>query len=125
MYSVKIRESVMIAHSLDNPLFGPAQNLHGATLIVDVEFIAPSLDKHNVVIDICHAREIVSRVLEKLNYRNLDDMTEFDGEVTTVEFIARYIHDKVSNDLTEEFAGHIRIEIQETHDAWVSYDGIT
>jgi 6-pyruvoyltetrahydropterin/6-carboxytetrahydropterin synthase len=124
MYSVKIRDSVMIAHSLDNPVFGPAQNLHGATFIVDVEFVASSLNQHNVVIDICDAREIVNRVLEKLNYRNLDDVAEFDGVITTAEFIARYIHDRVCAELAEGFAGHIRIEIQETHDAWVSYDGV-
>ena len=124
MYSVKIRDSAMIAHSLGDPVFGPAQNLHGATFIVDVEFVAPSLDKHNVVIDICHAREIVNRVLKKLRYRNLDDIAEFDGEITTAEFIARYIHDRVRAELTEDFAGHINIEIQETHDAWVSYNGV-
>ena len=67
----------MIAHSLGDPVFGPAQNLHGATFIVDVEFVAPTLDRHNVVIDIRHAREIVSRVLEKLKYRNLDDLPEY------------------------------------------------
>jgi len=124
MYSVKIRDSAMIAHSLGDPVFGPAQNLHGATFIVDVEFVAPTLDEHNVVIDICRAREIVTRVLEKLKYRNLDDIAEFEGEVTTAEFVARHIHDRVRAELAEDFVGHINIEIQETHDAWVSYNGI-
>lgn len=122
MYSVKIRDSAMIAHSLAKPVFGPAQNLHGATFIVDVEFVSPTLDEHNVVIDIGHARKIVSSVLAKLNYRNLDDMADFEGELTTAEFVARYIHDQVRAELAG-FVGHVNVEIQETHDAWVSYKG--
>ena len=124
MYSVKIRDSAMIAHSLGDPVFGPAQNLHGATFVVDVEFVAPTLDRHNVVIDIRHAREIVSRVLEKLKYRNLDDLPEFSGEITTAEFVARHIHDRVREELTKSFLGHVNVVIQETHDAWVSYGGV-
>ncbi len=124
MYSVKIRDSAMIAHSLGDPVFGPAQNLHGATFIVDVEFVAPTLDRHNVVIDIRHAREIVSRVLEKLKYRNLDDLPEFAGEITTAEFVALHIHDWVREELTKDFLGHVNVVIQETHDAWVSYSGV-
>ncbi len=124
MYSVKIRDSAMIAHSLGDPVFGPAQNLHGATFIVDVEFVASTLDRHNVVIDICHAREIVNRVLEKLKYRNLDELSEFAGEITTAEFVAHHIHDRVQEELADGFLGHINVVIQETHDAWVSYSGI-
>ena len=123
MYSVKIRDSAMIAHSLANPVFGPAQNLHGATFVIDVEFVAQTLDEHNVVIDISHAREIVSRVLEKLRYRNLDDVAEFEDVITTAEFIARYVHDRVRAELAEDFVGHVNIEIRETHDAWVTFKG--
>ena len=124
MYSVKIRDSAMIAHSLGDPVFGRAQNLHGATFIIDVEFVASTLDRHNVVINICHAREIVNRVLEKLKYRNLDELSEFAGEITTAEFVARHIHDRVREELADGFLGHINVVIQETHDAWVSYSGI-
>ena len=120
MYSVRIRESVMIAHSLKDPFFGPAQNLHGATFVVDVEFFAADLDEHNVVLNIDAARRSTSKVLDKLRYRNLDDMPEFAGKLTTAEFVARYLHDRIRAGLKDVFSGDIRVTIRETHDAWVS-----
>lgn len=113
----------MIAHSLRSPFFGDAQNLHGATYIVDVEFRIAELDKHNVVIDICKAREVVNDVLNGLRYKNLDELPELAGELTTAEFVARHIHDQIRAALKSEFSGQINVEIQETHDAWVSYCG--
>jgi len=93
MYSVKIRRSIMIAHSLRHPFFGPAQNLHGATYVVDVRFTTADVDQHNVVIDIGKAHAVTEEVLKPLNYKNLDDL--FPGELTTTEFVAKHIHDQV------------------------------
>ena len=125
MYSVKIRDSIMIAHSLPDPFFGPAQNVHGATYVVDASFMASALDRHNVVIDIGFAKTIVKEVLDGLRYKNLDDEPQFKGKLTTTEFVATYIHEKLSEKLQAEPAGQcieqLNITLGETHDAWASY----
>ena len=123
MYSVKVRDSIMIAHSLNDPLFGPAQNLHGATFTVDVEFFSATTDAHNVVVDISRARDSTKQILATLNYRNLDEIDAFAGQLTTAEFVARHIHDEVAVKCAEFFSGAIKVTLRETHDAWVSYDG--
>ena len=123
MYSVKIRKSIMIAHSLPHPFFGPAQNLHGATYVVDVIFKSEKLDEHNVVIDIGKAHDITAKILEPLKYQNLDELEIFKGHLTTTEFVARYIHDKIKEEVAGFFNGRISIELGETHDAWASYEG--
>ncbi len=121
MYTVKIRNSIMIAHSLKNAFFGPAQNLHGATFVVDVEFFRPNLTKENVVIDIAYAHEATSKVLKELNYKNLDDLPQFEGMLTTTEFMAKYIHDAIKENVKDVFEGKIKITLGETHNAWGSY----
>lgn len=123
MYSVTVRESVMIAHSLDDAVFGPAQNLHGATFVVDVEFLAATLDAHNTVLDIGRAREVTSKALAPIAYQNLDTLDAFKGALTTAEYLARHIHDAVRAELGTEFAGSLKVRLRETHDAWVSYQG--
>ena len=123
MYTVKIRKSVMIAHSLPDPFFGPAQNLHGATYVVDVTFKSDKLDSHNVVIDIGKAKDITAEVLKPLEYQNLDALEIFKGQLTTTEFVAKYIHDQVKEKVASFFDGSILIELGETHDAWASYSG--
>lgn len=123
MYSVKIRKSIMIAHSLPHPFFGPAQNMHGATYVVDVIFKSKELDEHNVVIDIGKAHDITAKVLKPLGYQNLDELEIFKGHLTTTEFIARHIHDKIKEEVSGFFNGRITIELGETHDAWASYEG--
>ena len=123
MYSVTVRDSIMIAHSLDDAMFGPARNLHGATFVVDVEFRGEKLTEQNVVVDIVAAREALRQALEPLAYQNLDDMKEFDGVLTTAEFVARYIHDAVATRVDSFFTGKLRVRLKETHDAWVSYEG--
>ncbi|MEM1121388.1 MAG: 6-carboxytetrahydropterin synthase [Bacteroidota bacterium] len=123
MYTVKIRNSIMIAHSLPHPFFGPAQNMHGATYVVDIEFAAPELDEHNVVIDIGKAHEIAKEVLKPLSYQNLDELDIFKGKLTTTEFMAKYIHDEVKKKAAAFFEGKIKVTLGETHDAWASYSG--
>ena len=123
MYTVKIRNSIMIAHSLPHPFFGPAQNMHGATYVVDVEFCATQLDAHNVVIDIGKAHEVAKAVLKPLSYQNLDELPMFKGHLTTTEFMAKYIHDEVKRKVADFFTGTINVTLGETHDAWASYRG--
>ncbi|WP_395345072.1 6-pyruvoyl trahydropterin synthase family protein [Ningiella sp. W23] len=123
MFTVKIRESIMIAHSLPDPFFGPAQNMHGATYVADVEFQSVQLTEQNVVLDIGEAKSITKNVLSQLNYQNLDELSIFEGQLTTTEFLAKYIHDQIRIASRDIFTGTIKVCLGETHDAWASYQG--
>ena len=125
MFAVEVRDHIMIAHSLKGEVFGPAQNMHGATFVVDVSFLSPTLNEYNVVIDIGHARDTVSAVLDGLRYRNLDELPEFEGVLSTAEHVARHIHDTVKARLGDSFAGELDVSLRATHDAWASYSGRT
>lgn len=92
MYSVTVCDHVMIAHSFHGEVFGPAQRLHGATYAVEAEFRAHRLDAQHLVVDIGRAGQILRRVLDTVDYRNLDEMAEFAGVNTTTEFLAAHIH---------------------------------
>src|SRR5262245_56732302 len=96
MYSVSVRDHIMIAHSFRGDVFGPAQRLHGATFVVDVEFRSPQLDEHGIVIDIGLATETLKKILGDLNYRNLDDEPSFKGRNTTTEVLAKTIFDRMA-----------------------------
>lgn len=122
MYSVMIRDHIMIAHSFDNPAFGPAQSLHGATYVVDVTFYSPSIEPDNIVVDIAMAADVLRKVLEPLRYKNLDELPEFKGKLTTTEFMARYIHDAVKSKTAGVFNGKIGVTLGESHIAWASYN---
>ncbi len=122
MYFVKIRESMMIAHSLKHPFFGPAQNVHGATFVVDVTFKTENVDQHNVVLDIGLAHAIVKETLKKLDYQNLDDIEEFTGKLTTTEFVAKYIYDEVTEKVKSFFSGKIGVSIKENPNAWAGFE---
>ncbi|MBP8156787.1 MAG: 6-carboxytetrahydropterin synthase [Flavobacterium sp.] len=122
MYFVKIRESMMIAHSLKNPFFGPAQNVHGATFVVDVTFKSETVDEHNVVIDIGLAHQIVKEIIKPLDYQNLDDLAIFDGKLTTTEFVAKYIFDEVTSKTASFFKGKIAVSIKENPNAWAGFE---
>src|SRR6267154_5048121 len=93
MFAVEVRDHVMIAHSFKGELFGPAQALHGATFVIDAAFIAETLDRNGVVIDIGRAHEALRAILKPLNYRNLDEVAEFKGVNTTTEFLTKYVFD--------------------------------
>lgn len=124
MYTVKVRNSIMIAHSLPHPFFGPAQFMHGATYVVDVTFHSKEIDAHNVVIDIGKAKAVTKEVLDTLNYQNLDQLPEFKGKLTTTEFMAKYIHEKIRSLVNGFFNGNITVCLGETHDAWASYSDL-
>jgi 6-pyruvoyltetrahydropterin/6-carboxytetrahydropterin synthase len=122
MYSIRIRDHLMIAHSLPDPFFGPASALHGATYIVDAEFFTEHLDAHHVVIDIGYAHGVLREVIGALNYSNLDVLPEFAGMLTTTEFLSRHIHGLVAGMVRENFSGVLKITLGESHIAWASYE---
>lgn len=129
MYSVCVRDHFMIAHSLAGQVFGPAQHLHGATYVVDVEFRRRALDAHGVVLDIGQAGESLRTVLAELNYRNLDEDKSFSGKNTTTEFLAFVIFQRLAARLREGSLGasaeHIqsmRVTLHESHVAWAAYE---
>lgn len=130
MYTVSVRDHMMIAHSFKGEVFGPAQKLHGATYVVDVEFKRPEVDADGIVVDIGRASEAVRAILGGLNFRNLDDETAFSGRNTTTEFLARVVFDRMvaaidRGELGLEARGisSIRVVLHESHVAWASYEG--
>ncbi len=122
MYSVIIRDHMMIAHSLDSEAFGPAQKLHGATYVVDAEFKTEQLDENNIVIDIDIATKELQKALSPLKYQNLDNLEQFNGKLTTTEFLAKYVHDTISNAVRSRFNGSLKITLGESHVAWATYE---
>lgn len=122
MYSVTVRDHIFIAHSLKKEFFGPAQNLHGTTYIIDAEFKRKKLDEHNVVIDIGQASQILKEVLSKLNFQNLDEMEEFKSVTTTTEYLAKYIHQQISKKVQPYFKGGLKVTLHESPVAWGSYE---
>jgi len=120
MYSVNVRDHMMIAHSLPDNRFGPAQHMHGATYVVDAAFRSEKLNALNIVIDIGEATEMLHAVLSRLNYRNLDDMTEFNDILTTTEYLAWFIHNEISKELPENIS--LKITLHESHVASASYE---
>jgi 6-pyruvoyl-tetrahydropterin synthase len=129
MFSVTVRDHVMIAHSFKGEVFGPAQRLHGATYVVDVEFKRRLLDADGIVIDIGRATEVLRQVLAELNYRNLDDVAEFAGRNTTTEFLAQVIFKQLVAAGTRGELGpggkaveQIRVTLHESHVASASYE---
>lgn len=129
MFTVCVRDHFMIAHSFRGEVFGPAQNLHGATYVVDVEFQRERLDANGIVVDIGRATELLKEVLAKLNYRNLDDEPAFAGKNTTTEFLAQTIHQRIAariarGDLGESAKGleSMKVTLHESHVAWAAYE---
>lgn len=129
MFAVEVRDHVMIAHSFRGAVFGPAQALHGATFIIDVAFIAQTLDENGIVVDIARAHGVLRSVLQPLNYRNLDELPEFKGKNTTTEFLAKYVFDRLASAARVGELGRdgreldsIRVTIAESHVARASYE---
>jgi 6-pyruvoyl-tetrahydropterin synthase len=129
MYSVCVRDHFMVAHSFRGAVFGPAQALHGATFVADVEFSRPELDADGIVVDIARAAETLRAVLATLNYRNLDDDRRFDGRNTTAEYLARVVFDGVvaaigRGDLGDGARGieRVRVTLRESHVASASFE---
>lgn len=129
MYSITVRDHIMIAHSFRGAVFGPAQALHGATFVVDATLMADALDEAGIVIDIGRAHEALKAILGPLNYKNLDDVPEFKAKNTTTEFLCRHIYDKLAAAAREGELGRdgralkrVRVEISESHVARAAYE---
>lgn len=122
-YSLGIRDSIMIAHSFEGQEFGPAQQIHGATYTVDAEFKTDALvKKSNWVVDIGAASEMLSSVLSKYNFKNLNDL--FPEENTTTEFMCKVIFDELVAKCGGDFHGALCIRLWESHKAWACYEGL-
>jgi 6-pyruvoyl-tetrahydropterin synthase len=130
MYIVNVRDHFMIAHSFRGAVFGPAQRMHGATYVVDLELRRPELDADGIVVDIGLATETLRAVLSELNFRNLDEDPAFSGRNTTTEFMARVIFDRVAARMAGGALGphaggltQMRVTLHESHVAWAAYEG--
>ena len=130
MYAVEVRDRIMIAHSLPDPFFGPAQGLHGATFVVDVAFFRKTLTPQNVVVDIGAALDVLNRTLKPLAYKNLDELPQFQGKLTTTEFLCRYVFEAMTRAAKEGALGEdgrglsrIRVTLHETDLARAWFEG--
>lgn len=130
MYAVEVRDRIMIAHSLPDPFFGPAQGMHGATFVVDVAFFRERLTAQNVVVDIGAALEVLNKTLKPLAYKNLDALAEFKGTLTTTEFLCRHVFDAVAKAARDGGLGEdgkgiakIRVTLHETDLARAWFEG--
>ncbi len=129
MFALEVRDHVMIAHSLQGEAFGPAQNLHGATFVVDVAFMRPSLDENDIVVDIGLAAETLKRVLAPINYRNLDELDDFRSRRSTTEVLTKWVFDRMSEEIAAGRLGdaargmaRLRVTLHESHIARASFE---
>jgi 6-pyruvoyl-tetrahydropterin synthase len=129
MFSVTVRDHIMIAHSLSGAVFGPAQRLHGATFVVDATFRRVELDDDGIVVDIGLATEALKGLLSELTYRNLDDEPALAGMNTTTEVIAKVIADRLAERIHAGTLGEgakaingLLVTLRESHVAWASYE---
>jgi len=130
MYAVEVRDRIMIAHSLPDAFFGPAQSLHGATFVVDVAFYREKLTTKNVVVDIGAALDVLNKTLKPLAYQNLDALEEFKGVLTTTEYLCRYVFDAMAKAAKAGALGEdgnglakIRVTLHETDLARAFFEG--
>ncbi|MFF9768032.1 6-pyruvoyl tetrahydropterin synthase family protein [Streptomyces sp. NPDC014636] len=129
MFSITVRDHIMIAHSFRGEVFGPAQRLHGATFLVDATFRRQQLDQDNIVVDIGLATQELGAITAELNYRNLDDEPEFAGVNTSTEFLAKVIADRLAERVHKGALGEgakgltgVAVTLHESHIAWASYE---
>ena len=128
MYSITVRNNILIAHSLPGDVFGPAQNMHGATYVVDAEFFAEKVNKYNIIMDLGVVTNILADVLKFYSYKNLDEVEDFKGKITSTEFLAKDIYDmiceKLKNNYLEDFnlLNKIKITLTESNVAWASFE---
>jgi 6-pyruvoyl-tetrahydropterin synthase len=129
MFSVTVRDHMMIAHSFRGEVFGPAQRLHGATYVVDATFRRQDLDEDDIVVDIGRAAQELRAVVGELNYRNLDDEAELAGMNTSTEALARVIADRLAERVRAGALGEggrklagLAVTLHESHIAWATYE---
>tara|TARA_B110000438_G_scaffold88297_1_gene87803 strand:- start:1639 stop:2040 length:402 start_codon:yes stop_codon:yes gene_type:complete len=128
MYSITVRNNILIAHSLPGEVFGPAQNMHGATYVVDAEFFAEKVNKYNIIMDLGVVTDILSDVLKFYSYKNLDEVEEFKGIITSTEFLAKDIYDRICAKLKKNYhsdyqsLNKLKITLTESNVAWASFE---
>jgi 6-pyruvoyl-tetrahydropterin synthase len=122
MFRITVRDHIMVAHSFRGEVFGPAQQLHGATFVVDAEFSRPELDADNIVVDIGLASDELKAICGSLSYRNLDEEPDFAGINTSTEFLAKVIADRLADRLGAAGLSGIAVTLHESHVAWASYE---
>ena len=126
MFSVTVRDHMMVAHSLRGDVFGPAQRLHGATFVVDATFRGPDLDADGILVDIGRATEELRSILADLNYRNLDEVEAFTGINTTTEVLARHVAERLADRVRDGGIGTsgtveaLVVTLHESPTAWAS-----
>jgi 6-pyruvoyl-tetrahydropterin synthase len=130
VYAVEVSDQIMIAHSFRGEIFGPAQQVHGATFVIRVAFLADELDAHGIVVDIARAHDVLKAALQPLNYRNLDELPQFKGVNTTTEFLTRYLFDQLVDAARKGALGRegrelksIRVTVAESPAARAWYEG--
>lgn len=130
MFSLTVRDHMMIAHSFNGEIFGPAQGLHGATYVVDVTFEREALDSDDLIVDIGLASQVLSEVIGEFNMKNLDDLDEFAGRNTTTEFMAVTVFERMAAAVHQGRLGEagrglcgMKVTLGESHIAWASYHG--
>jgi 6-pyruvoyl-tetrahydropterin synthase len=130
MFTLEVRDHIMIAHSFKGAVFGPAQALHGATFVVDAAFLAQELDANGIVVDIGRAHDVLKSILATLNYKNLDELPQFSGMNTTTEFLAKHIHERLAQAARVGALGReasafsaLRVTLSESHVARATYEG--
>jgi 6-pyruvoyltetrahydropterin/6-carboxytetrahydropterin synthase len=121
LFHLTVRDHVMIAHSLPHPAFGPAQNLHGATYVVELTLWREVLAAESIVIDIGEAAQVLSNALSDLNYRNLDEHPELVGTLTTTEAVAQLVAERVAASLPNRGLTKLDVTLREHPDAWAGY----
>ena len=129
MFSVTVRDHLMVAHSLRGEVFGPAQRLHGATFVVDATFRRESLDDDGIVVDIGRATDVLHEIVGGLSYRNLDEEPAFAGRNTSTELLARVVADRLAERVQAGALGEsargltgITVTLHESHVAWATYE---
>ncbi len=128
MYSITVRNNILIAHSLPGDVFGPAQNMHGATYIVDAEFFSENVNKYNIIMDLGVVTNILTEVLKFYSYKNLDEVDDFKGIITSTEFLAKDIYERIcarlKKDFNEDYESlhKLKITLTESNVAWASFE---
>ena len=122
MYSLTFRDYWKCAHSLKGEIFGPAQIMHVITFEVDITYLTDTLDEYNLIVDFGGAQSSLQDVLRPMEFKNLDELPEFEGINTTTEFLCEYLHRKISEKIVDIFTGTLRVTLRESPVAWATYE---
>jgi 6-pyruvoyl-tetrahydropterin synthase len=122
MYSLTFRDYWKCAHSLKGDIFGPAQLVHVITFEVDVTYLTETLDEYSLIVDFGAAQQSLQSVLAPMEFKNLDDLPEFAGVNTTTEYLCRYLHEKIAEQVAGKFSGVLRVTLRESPVAWATYE---